>query len=141
MWRGCSRGKRRAWHPDRPRGSCGRGSRGVLLMRGAGRGWWLWAAAVALAAAGFTALAIGASQRQGRLLSYPTFDDVYYFAEAVRWMDLRERAGWWGLATDIYQRPPHAPLSIAGAFAVFSVGGVREWTPYALNGVVVLALL
>ena len=53
----------------------------------------------------------------------------------------RSRQGAWALVQDAAQRPPHSPFATLVAFVSFLLFGPVEWAPYALMGLVVLAVV
>jgi hypothetical protein len=95
----------------------------------------------ALLAAAFTATMIQHSRSYGRLLVGPLYDDVVYLSEGLLYTHLAQAEGLWAALGRAVERPPHSPFATATAAASFVLLGPVEWAPYALMGVVVLAVL
>lgn len=94
-----------------------------------------------LASAAFTASIIQYSFRRGRLLFYPTFDDVSYLLDALRRIESVYQRSPTVFFSDWMRDPPHAPFSTMLAFLSFLLLGVHDWAPYAANVVIVLAFV
>jgi len=96
---------------------------------------------IALSAA-FTGSVIHYSQRHGRLQYPPTYDDVAYMsdaAERVAYLEEHKNVG--DLVKHTLASPPHSPLAAALGVPAFLIFGMKDWAPYAANGLLVLALL
>ena len=92
-------------------------------------------------AAVFTLVVIQYSFAQGRLSLSITYDDVTYFLDGARRLDAFTTEGFPGLARQYLDSPPHSPLSSGMAFLAFLCFGLRDWAPYALNGILLLGML
>ncbi len=96
----------------------------------------------ALALALIFALAlIGASAVSGRLSLPPTYDDITYFNDALRRLDLLSREGVAALWRDYCDKAPHSPFSTLTAMAGFAAFGVNLWAPYIASGFILAAFL
>jgi len=92
--------------------------------------------------AAFTASVIHYSQRHGRLQFPPTYDDVAYMSDAAERVSyLEEHANLGALVKHSVASPPHSPLAAALGVPAFLIFGIKDWAPYAANGLLVLALL
>jgi len=95
-------------------------------------------ALIVVLAAAYTALVIHYSMRRGRLIVFPTYDDVSYMTDGLK----RLQAFYTGGAKAVYDLyrhvPPHAPYSTIVAFFSFAIFGVHDWAPYAGNVLLVL---
>jgi hypothetical protein len=93
-------------------------------------------------AAAFTGVVVQYSVRHGRLLLPPEYDDVFYFADAAeRVVVLEESRNLGAFVKHTLSSPPHSPLATFLALAGFLIFGIKEWAPYAANGILVLVLL
>ena len=102
--------------------------------------WALVIVLVGLVAA-FTAMMIQYSRSYGRMLVGPLYDDVVYLDEGLRYAQLAQTEGGWALVREAVRRPPHSPLATSIALVSFLICGPVEWAPYALMGLVVLAVV
>ncbi len=89
----------------------------------------------------FTAMIIQYSRSYGRMLVGPLYDDVGYFIEGLQYAQLAQTQGIWALVKHAAQNPPHSPFSSGIAFVSFLLFGPVQWAPYALMGLVVLAVV
>ncbi|MCW8132353.1 MAG: glycosyltransferase family 39 protein [Planctomycetota bacterium] len=105
------------------------------------RGRWARGLCWVLVAAMFTWVLVDFSQRRGRLIAPPDFDDVVYMSDGMRRLRLFEQGGTWALLRDYAAVETHAPLSSALAFFGFLLLGPHDWAPYAMNGLLALGLL
>src|ERR1700721_50098 len=98
----------------------------------------------------FTAMLVAYSLNHGRLLMLTRYDDLVYLVDGLR----RLQAVWntivsqqsptpsaMTLLSGYIHIPPRSGFSTLLAFASFAVFGVHDWSPYAGNGITVLALL
>jgi hypothetical protein len=92
-------------------------------------------------ATAFTAMVIQYSRSYGRMLVGPLYDDVVYLDEGLRYAQLVQTKGVWALVQEAVGRPPHSPFAYLIALAGFLLCGPVEWAPYALMGLVVLAVV
>jgi hypothetical protein len=99
---------------------------------------WFILCAVAVV---FTAMQMQFSRERFRLAEPPSFDDVTYFNDALARLDLAYDRGWAACVFSFYRTPPHSVVSSAMALVAFLVFGIRDWAPYLLNGLIVLAFL
>ena len=81
----------------------------------------------------FTLVILQYSFRHGRLILFPAYDDVDYFAEAVEAVQVFYDHGFVALLKHYRDRPPHSPYSSGLATVAFLVFGIRDWAPYAAN--------
>lgn len=89
----------------------------------------------------FTALIIAQSLRQGRLSLPADYDDVSYFVDAARRLQLLYDNGIVQCFVDLFRNPPHAPIGTLVPFVGFLVFGMNDWAPAAVNVVWVALLL
>jgi len=73
------------------------------------------------------------SFRHGRLILYAGFDDVGYFEDGMRRLQVFYDKGFGAVITHYRTIPPHSPFSSAMAFVAFALFGFHDWAPYALN--------
>jgi len=95
----------------------------------------------AVLAAGFTLLVVQYSLTRGKLIVPAHYDDVTYLRDALSKLDGFYRGGLNGLLGRAIDNPPHSPFSTIVAFAGYAIFGVRDWAPYAANGIIIFALL
>src|SRR5512145_632571 len=81
------------------------------------------------------------SRSYGRMLVGPLYDDVVYLDEGLRYAQLAQTQGAWALVQEAVRRPPHSPFATSIALVSFLFCGPAEWAPYALMGLVVLAVV
>src|SRR5687768_5437288 len=81
----------------------------------------------------FTLVILRYSFRHGRLLLFPTFDDVGYFSEGVERLQILYDEGFRGLLGNYRHVAPHSPYSVYLAMLAFMVFGIHDWAPYAAN--------
>src|SRR5262245_43401100 len=81
------------------------------------------------------------SRSYGRMLVGPLYDYVVYLDEGSRYAQLVQTEGAWATLKEAAQRPPHSPFATSIAFPSFLLFGPTEWAPYALMGLVVLAVV
>lgn len=105
-------------------------SRGYSLV-------WFIASASCL----FTALIITSSLRQGRLSLPATYDDVVYFNDAARRLQILYDNGFVPFFIDLFHQPPHAPFATLVPLLGFALFGMHDWAPAAVNAVWVALLL
>lgn len=89
----------------------------------------------------FTLLQVNYSLSYGRLAIPPTYDDIGYLRDGYVLLSAAYDRGWWGwlryAATTVW----HAPLAAVQASVGFALTARSTWSPYALNGVYLFALL
>lgn len=93
---------------------------------------------LALVAMVYTAMTLQFSLRYGRLALPVGYDDILYFEDALSRLTLLYTNE---LAANLTSQPIHAPLTTAMAMFGFATFGWHDWAPYAVNGLVILALL
>ena len=71
----------------------------------------------------------------------PVYDDVEYLLDGRHRLDAFDRKGIMGLTWSLWHDPPHSPWSTLAAFSGFLVFGVHAWAPYAINAVLVAAII
>jgi hypothetical protein len=96
---------------------------------------------ICCAAAVYTVLALQWSFRAGRLAMDPVADDVSYLTDGLIRFNIFHSDGPWALIRSLWSSPPHSPWATVSAFLGFAIFGVNEWSPYALNGILVAVLL
>lgn len=89
---------------------------------------------LALVAMVYTAMTLQFSLRYGRLALPVGYDDILYFEDALSRLTLLYTNA---LAANL----THAPLTTAMAMFGFATFGWHDWAAYAVNGLVILALL
>lgn len=89
----------------------------------------------------FTATIVHYSRSYGRMLVGPLYDDVVYLNEGLLYAQLAQEQGMRALVEHAVQHPPHSPFATCTAFLSFLLFGPVEWAPYALMGLVVLAVV
>jgi hypothetical protein len=92
-------------------------------------------------AAGFTLAAVQYSVRHGRLLLFPTFDDITYLSDAAMRLQHFYDLGFFEFIKELFRDPPHSPYSTLEAFISFLTLGLHDWAPYAGNVGLVLIFL
>lgn len=93
---------------------------------------------LALVAMLYTAITIQYALHYGRLALPVGYDDIVYFEDAL------SRLTWLythGLAANPTSQAIHAPLTTAMAMFGFATFGWHDWAPYAVNSLVILAML
>ena len=93
---------------------------------------------IVILAAAYTALVIHYSIRRGRLISFPTYDDVSYMTDGLKRLLTFYATGPKAVYDMYLQVPPHAPYSTIVAFFSFAIFGVHDWAPYAGNVLLIL---
>jgi hypothetical protein len=108
-----------------------------------GRRWtsgarWLVLAAAALL---FTLIQVRFSFDQYRLAQAPFYDDVVYFCDALARLDVLYNQGCAPMLRTFIAIPAHSPYSTIMALLGFLIFGIKDWAPYMMNCLLVLALL
>jgi hypothetical protein len=96
-----------------------------------------WALLTALV----TALVVNYSFSVGRLSQDLAYDDLVYFNDGLRRLDVLYARGLLGLLRDYRAMPPHSPYSSLLAMTSFAVFGIQEWAPYAGNALLLFLSL
>lgn len=96
---------------------------------------------LSLISALFTIWILRFSWQHDRLMSVPTYDDIFYFNDGVDRLEQYYQHGWTGLLRSWWHHPPHSPFSTILAFFSLALFGIEDWAPYAGNAVVVFVLL
>jgi hypothetical protein len=81
----------------------------------------------------FTAVIIAQSLRQGRLSLPATYDDVEYFNDAAHRLQILYDNGILSCLVSLFRNPPHSPFATLVPFLGFSVFGIKDWAPAAVN--------
>lgn len=89
----------------------------------------------------FTAIIIRYSQRHGRLMLFPTFDDTRYMLEGMEATHALRDAGPAGLLRHWIAHPPHSPWQATLGLLGFSILGANDWAAHASNLLLVIGLL
>lgn len=92
-------------------------------------------------AAIFTLMVIQYSMRDGRLVLPPAYDDVGYMADGAIRLVAFYKDGLLPVFQQYLKSPPHSPYSTLLAVIGFMVFGIRDWAPYAANGLLILLYL
>lgn len=102
-----------------------------------GQRWLPWLGMM-LAAALTTSLYVHQSLAAGRLAcGIPLYDDVGYFEDALRRVQVFYQAGPREVFYEHWRHPLHAPWSTYAALAGYLLFGYNLWAPYAVNAVLV----
>ena len=96
---------------------------------------------IASASCLFAALIIAESMRQGRLSLPATYDDVGYFNDAARRLQILYDDGVISCLASLIHNPPHSPFATLVPFLGFSLFGIKDWAPAAVNVIWVALLL
>jgi hypothetical protein len=88
-----------------------------------------------------TLIVLQYSFRTGRLTDWPTFDDVGYMADAASRINALWVSGPGILRLNYVKNPPHSPFETALAMTAFLIFGIRDWAPYAMNGLLIVGYL
>ncbi len=89
----------------------------------------------------FTLAVINYSFERGRLQYEIDYEDVISFLDGLkRYKDL-VHSGARHFVAEYLKTPPHAPLHSGMVAASFLLFGVRDWAPYAIDGVLLFAWL
>ena len=94
-----------------------------------------------LVAFAFTSAVVQYSFRNGRLVLPPAYDDIGYFADAVMRLNIFYARGLYPVLQQYVSSPPHAPYSTVMAMLGFTIFGIRDWAPYAINGLLLMAYM
>ncbi|MDB5301634.1 MAG: hypothetical protein JWO87_3297, partial [Phycisphaerales bacterium] len=78
------------------------------------------------------------SLRHGKLILFPYYDDVGYFADGLFRLQTLYDFGVDGLASTYRTMPPHSPYSTFMAFVGFALFGYHDWAPYVTNSLLAL---
>jgi hypothetical protein len=99
--------------------------------------------ALCIVAFAFTLIQIQYSFDKYRLAEIPSYDDVTYFCDALTRIDAADvnAPHRQSLLASLASSPPHSPYSTIMATAAFMTFGIKDWAPYVMNGLLVLALL
>lgn len=95
-------------------------------------------ALIVLLAAAYTALIVHYSMRHGRLIVFPTYDDVTYISDGLGRLQTFYKAGPATVLQGYRHDPPHAPYSTVVSFFAFAIFGAHDWAPYAANVLLIL---
>jgi hypothetical protein len=97
--------------------------------------------AIFLLATTFTSFMVQYSAHSYRLAIEPYYDDVGYFIDAFGRLEAIYNKGLWGMINSLLVNPPHSLWSSLAATIGFAVGGISNYSPYAVNGILVFILL
>ncbi len=92
-------------------------------------------------AAIFTSYALTLSFDYGRLSTVPNYDDCVYLHKAALYLQTLETRGILALFEQIQSHGLHSPFSIAWASIAYTFISTEDWSPYALNGLLIFLLL
>jgi len=92
-------------------------------------------------AVAFTSMIVQYSETYGRGVLGPLYDDVVYITDGLEYAHLLQTQGVEACLKQLWVSPPHSPLATFLAGASFVILGPREWAPYAIMGLVVLAVM
>jgi hypothetical protein len=96
---------------------------------------------ICLVAFVYTLLVLQWSLRVGRLAGDPVADDVGYLVDGADRLNVLDQHGVGAFLHSLRVNPPHSPWSTGLALTGFALFGVNDWSPYVLNGSLVLILL
>lgn len=96
---------------------------------------------LSLIAAGFTLCIIQYIASHSKLQVPMYYDDLGYAAIGLRYLEQLYANGLQGIIDEYFRSPPHAPLWTLHAIAAFVIFGIHDWSIYAANFVVALALV
>jgi hypothetical protein len=96
---------------------------------------------LAAAALAYTLIQIRFSIDQYRLAQPPFYDDVAYFCDALRRLDVLYDQGFAPMLRSFISTPSRSPYSCLMALAGFLLCGIKDWAPYLMNGLLILAML
>jgi hypothetical protein len=77
------------------------------------------------------------SERVGRLSMDADYDDIGYLSDGfdrLRLLDTRGPSAFWN---SFFSSPPHSPWSTLTATLGFGIFGIRDWSPYAINALLI----
>jgi hypothetical protein len=90
----------------------------------------------------FTLAVVQYSLQYGRLIfAVPTYEDSRYVTDGMERLQEFYNHGPVAVLRSYFTNPPASPYSTALAAAGYAVFGLRDWAPYAMNGLLVLLLL
>lgn len=98
-------------------------------------------AIMAIIATIYTLISIQWSFKYGRLAQDITWDDVVYFIDGLKRLNEWQSNGFVAFALGIIGNFPHSLYSSLAAMISFAVFGVEDWAPYAINGIIIAALV
>jgi hypothetical protein len=96
---------------------------------------------LAAAALAYTLIQIRFSFEQYRLAQPPFYDDVAYFCDALRRLDVLYDQGFAPMLRSFVSTPSRSPYSCIMALSGFLLCGIKDWAPYLMNGLLVLVML
>jgi hypothetical protein len=88
----------------------------------------------------YTVLVLQWSLRTGRLAGDSVADDVGYLVDGVKRLNVLDQHGVGAFWSSLHVDPPHSLWSTTLALIGFALFGVNDWSPYVLNGSLVLIL-
>jgi hypothetical protein len=89
----------------------------------------------------FTAFSVIASLHQGKLSAPPTYDDILYFEDAARRLQIFYDNDFLVFLHSFIIYPPHAPLSTLAGIIGFALFGMHPWAVPLVNGFWIFLLL
>jgi hypothetical protein len=89
----------------------------------------------------FTDVEVIASLHQGILSAPPTYDDIVYFVDGAKRLQVLYDNGIWASAQTFIADPPHAPLSTLVSMAAFALFGIHAWAVPVFNGIWIFIIL
>jgi hypothetical protein len=102
------------------------------------RRWWVLVFLSGL----FTLAVLQYSEQYGRLIfAVPTYEDSRYVTDGLRRLEEFYEHGFGVALRSYFVEPPASPYSSGLAAAGFALFGLRDWAPYAMDGLLVLCLL
>jgi hypothetical protein len=81
------------------------------------------------------------SLHQGQLSVPTTYDDIYYFVDAAQRLQSVYDHGPARFFRDYVSQPPYSPLATLVPMLAFSLFGLHDWAPAALNILYAIAIL
>jgi hypothetical protein len=90
----------------------------------------------------FTLAVVQYSEQYGRLMfAVPTYEDSRYVTDGMRRLQEFYDRGFVAAVRSYFADPPASLFSSGLAAAGYALFGLRDWAPYAMNGLLVLCLL
>ena len=102
------------------------------------RRWWVLVFVATL----FTLAVVQYSQQYGRLIfAVPTYEDSRYVTDGMHRLQEFYDRGLVAAVRSYFAGPPASPFSSGLAAVGYALFGLRDWAPYAMDGLLVLCLL
>jgi hypothetical protein len=89
----------------------------------------------------YVVITVQQSLDRGQLALPVTYDDISYFLDAARRLQLLYLDGPLALLDGWLQNPPHSPMATLKSLIAFLVFGIQDWAPAAANVLVLAGVL